>query len=775
MPCRTLIAFIVLGVSPLVVPLYAVDPPPDPLLEQTTIHTEASGLPGGESIGKAEFDAWYDASAAALSARITSPGDVIQAARNPSLARVLLRWRLLAWCDRAVLFEIANRPGGYPFLREFFSQPEWIEQTVMMAGLCRYTGNDQMRSGWNARAMDRLRLLHRNAKGLKHPVYQRLASVVAARGPGEPWFLINVFERTRDAHQQGKLHGSFSNLSAREMQNAVHLNTGAQWTGGANDRDPGFFDTLSRSQFKGPGVSSRTPYGGNGTHGYFVHVFGNQTPRVYEYAGGLCGPISGTGRTIARSYGLQCINMYQPQHFCYLVREGLQWHNNFDTFGFDSTFGDGIGDGSFYFYDNSLATCLLYETVQADSSANRQSTLAAFAAQWLAAKDKPMPTAAAKPAAKPLAPVAPPWLAAYGHAIDLQPLNHDIWMDLILALGNRPDVPPGTWQALAERAAKVFSENPGIPRRQAAGWGLVMRCMEKAAPSLTPEKRAAALLAFHKSLGSYRAPFEQQAKLINDPDKELLFLDGLLARYGADGSLLGWAGNRFAANPKTATAYARVIGTFFGKQGGGTPQATMQGIITSGLRKASEKSDRPAYDTWQALAARVLPAPKLADVFLNDPQRSRWPAIDPIPSRLLSHEAMLQSSSTHGHDRPLSYGDVLSGKNPGFLYTNAEKAPWAQVIFGGENEIHGVIVIPRYESPVDIDRALPLKISVSGDGKTWTEIATFQKAEPIFRVDLRGDMKLAKYIRAERVPQGDAPPPISLQLRNILVYGRRLY
>jgi hypothetical protein len=86
--------------------------------------------------------------------------------------------------------------------------------------------------------------------------------------------------------------------------------------------------------------------------------------------------------------------------------------------------------------------------------------------------------------------------------------------------------------------------------------------------------------------------------------------------------------------------------------------------------------------------------------------------------------------------------------------------------------------VGRYEYPANHKsyKEAPLKISVSLDNKTWTEVASFDKDEIVFRVDLQNKDLKARYVRAERVPvAADAKPFERFNLRGFFVYGKKLY
>ena len=86
------------------------------------------------------------------------------------------------------------------------------------------------------------------------------------------------------------------------------------------------------------------------------------------------------------------------------------------------------------------------------------------------------------------------------------------------------------------------------------------------------------------------------------------------------------------------------------------------------------------------------------------------------------------------------------------------------------------MLLNRYEYAPELPWAVPLKVSISLDGKTWTEVASFDKADMVFRVDLQGKGVKARYVRIERLPGADkTQAPGRFHFRNFLVYGRKLY
>lgn len=66
-------------------------------------------------------------------------------------------------------------------------------------------------------------------------------------------------------------------------------------------------------------------------------------------------------------------------------------------------------------------------------------------------------------------------------------------------------------------------------------------------------------------------------------------------------------------------------------------------------------------------------------------------------------------------------------------------------------------------------------VSISLDDKAC-QVLSFDKADPVFRVDLSGKGLKARHVRIERLPGNDkTTPPGRFRFSNFLVYGRKLY
>lgn len=376
------------------------------------------------------------------------------------------------------------------------------------------------------------------------------------------------------------------------------------------------------------------------------------------------------------------------------------------------------------------------------------------------------------------------WMKTYEQAIKAQPTNYGTWLACIKTLESVKDVPAGTWLDLGRRAAHTF------PAYHEAGWALTRRCLDKVLPGMTPLERVGVLLACNRELRqengqklvtfSYDDLLQWQTNQIGDPAVAAMYFGKLLAIHHNDNpkdnwvfeQVLNWSKNHFAAY--SATAYAE----FFRSQGDKVDKNLLRATLSTCIRKAGEAGDMASYRLWNRMAAQMLPPLKPGDVFLNDAQAAAAPKYAPFPGDVLSSSGLLRTSSACEHDRPLSYAQLLSGGFGGWFDTNPEEKPWAEVQVAGESLLTGIVLVNRYEFASTQDEfqwAAPLRVSVSADGKTWTEVASFDAAQDVYRVDLQQRGVRAQYVRIERIPDADkTKPPGRFHFRNFLVFGRRL-
>ena len=375
------------------------------------------------------------------------------------------------------------------------------------------------------------------------------------------------------------------------------------------------------------------------------------------------------------------------------------------------------------------------------------------------------------------------WIRAYERATHAQPQNFGVWLEYLKALDQAEGLAPSIWLGLQEKIARTFS---GYPE---AGWALIHRTMQKGFEGVDPARRLVAMVDCHRLLTQEKAdrfeafPFDgilnQQVDRLGDPQLAVRFFEQILKIHAAKapndwlfGQILNWGQTRFAKDPKTAPVYAGSLESYFRSQGEGMNADLLRAQVTAGIRNAGEAGDAQSFRLWGDMAEALLPALKPGDVHLNDAQAAAFPKREPFPGELLSRDAVLKVQTPCQYDRPASYRQLLrDGPFGGYFDTEAGETLAATVQLPGDATLSGIVLVDRYEHAPEADWSVPLQVSVSADGKTWTPVAKFEQPQPVYRIDLAGKDLRARHIKLERQPGKNT----RFHLRNILVYGKRLY
>ncbi len=720
---------------------------------------------------RGEFDAWHGRVAGAVMDWV---GNLKPGVHAPDPA-VLAQSELLRAAGEAQVWSVLQKKDGHAFLSTFVTDQAWLESFLL--GGQEGTGHADY-----AQSLENLRLLYSQLprSTWADPVSKRLATAMSLQaGAMNRYRFVERFHLIEKARAQGKLHAGFDQLDVRAMRHAILL-------GGTPFEFNGWLD---ETQFKAGdylGACWAVPYTDPSTYGFSIQGWGFHdplrhaypSPKIFRAIGGVCGTLSGFGATSAIAHGVPAFTVGQPMHCAYVVRLGDNWATGNDVFG--------PATNSWSAYEGvgfTTTNALLEKTENAPEYLPAQRLLWAARAQRAAESSD----------------VA--WKASYEAALSAQPTNYAVWLEYAKAMeASAVAATPGTlvgspadWFALSLRAATTFKEH------QEAAWALASRCLQNGKAQLpTPADRAAKLLELHAILSQKAVPtmygydigrfLNWQADFIGDPAAGVDFFGKLLVLHHSEnpnlnwvfGAVMNWGNDRFAKNPAVSSAYAKAVGAFFESQfaaeGDKADKGQAATMIAGGIRKASEAGDMNAYHTWQALAKKLLPPLVPGDVHMNPQQVAARPKFEAFPGTLLSATGMLQTSSV-SYDKPLSYGQVLESGELGYFDTANEAKPWAQVVLAGEGELSGVVLVDRYEFAPEKPWDVPLKVETSTDGKAWTEVALFEQAQDVYRVDLQGKALRAKFVRIERQPGPDGAKPNTgrLHMRNFLVYGRKLY
>ena len=256
-------------------------------------------------------------------------GNLAAALENEAVRHDLARYELLRRCGPDAVTQLATRPGGAAFLRDFTGDLTWLESFLI---------NDQ--APW-AQALENLRLLHANGRGMDVPLYRRLATAMAmAAGTMNRYRMLDRYHDMIRVHKDGLLHASFDKLDTREMRWAVLLSGTAadfQWTVDVTQvRLTEYLGTCHQIPYIDPNVYGYSVQGWGYTDPW-IHHWGTGTGdrpfRVQRTVGGVCGTLSGFGAATSKAHGVMATTVGQPGHCAYVVRVGLEWPTGNDVFG----------------------------------------------------------------------------------------------------------------------------------------------------------------------------------------------------------------------------------------------------------------------------------------------------------------------------------------------------------------------------------------------------------------------------------------------------------
>jgi len=741
---------------------FTVDPqllPAPPIAVEGAVSDELS-----EKLGRGEIEGLRRQSGDVLLAAAKGDGGVKGVVESDEVRLSLAQWELIHVCGEEKLAEIAGCEGGVLFLGSFLRERDWLE-SFLASG----------KADWG-QSLENLYVLWRYSLGWDGPLCRRLATALALQwGKKLPYRLVDRFGQIQEALREGLMHISFESLNVREMRLAVPTyGTARDFQFLLDDRQTRLRDYL--------GAHGAIRYVSHNVYGLTVqdqwnyiapwaHVYGTGSGSrpftAHRQVGGVCGTLSTYAPAVAQVHGIPGWAVGQPGHCAYVIRVGQEWPvGNSVTWPTNTSSPGWEGTG----YPTLHG---LYERVHQDHECLMTAKRLSWLAQLQFARDDT------------------DWMGTYEQAIAAQPSNYGTWLEYVKTLEGVEDASGGRWLALARGAARDLSV------AHEAGWAMVRRCLSKGLEGMTAAERVKVLLACNRELREekwvkvvgypYDGTLNWQADRIGDSSLAVDFFGQLLAIHHSEnaganwifGNVLRWGQRRFAGKAATAPAYAKVMEGFFKSQGESVDEKMLAKTVATGIRKASESGDIVSYRLWIDMAAKMLGPLQPEDVHLSVAQAAGAPEYEAFAGELLSKEGMLQTSSPSGNDRPLSYTQVLSGGFGGYFEPNGKKNPWAQVQLAGEAELTGIVLVNRYEcssTHANFQWAVPLKVSVSLDAKSWEDVAVFDTAETVFRVDLASKAPKVRYVRIERPPgQDEGSTAGRFHFRNFLVYGRKLY
>ncbi|MCP5533010.1 MAG: hypothetical protein H7A48_07545 [Akkermansiaceae bacterium] len=555
------------------------------------------------------------------------------------------------------------------------------------------------------------------------------------------------YDYFRDSRRDGLLHPMFDDLAAWEKRYVVSAGGNGSWNG------PGGWDDASlvwlRDHVKLPapaytGACWQAPYHLHNLFGDSIHGSAYYMPfehmvhaeRVRD-VGGVCGSLSHYGATAARANGIPAITMGEPGHCAYAVRVkrgawtpaySLSWQRGLHT----------------SLWGRTWTQLVLQDAALTDAEAHARSTAHLWQARALREKNPDLAE------------------TAYRLALEAQPLHQPAWLEATAFLRDvrKPDA--AAWTAIQKAALAALAEYPE------AAWDVVSSFQKEALAALPAEQRLAYLLAFHEAIAPHDGPvmwnidaaLKSQAQALGgDFDQQIAFFQEVLKRQVSSKSWLApvvaWGQQSIGSNPASSDRYFVALSTAFSSANGGDNQDALRSAIGKAVLAAAAIRNVEAF---QALGKSGAPLREGAKPIQTEP----------FSGELLTSGGLLVISTTSRWDHPEYHWGVLEACG-GKFHTDAEVRPHAIVRLGKLGDLTGVVIHDE-ASGYNASRQLPLKVSISEDGESWTEVFRTTEHQPMWRIPLEGKAPRVQFLKVER----DDDRKEVFHLNAIHAYGRRL-
>ena len=580
---------------------------------------------------------------------------------------------------------------------------------------------------------------------------QTTAAAVALMFAKDNWPEDKAFDRYkfyRDSRIAGKLHPQFDSLDAWEKRFVVSAGSNGNWSDGSGWGDTSLLwlrDNVKLPAADYIGACWQAPYKLNNLFGDSIHganyyaPFSNEihAERVRD-VGGVCGSLSHYGATAARANGLPAITMGEPGHCAYAVRTSrgnwtpaysLSWKRGLHT----------------SLWGTTWTQLVLQDQVLSDRESYTSCMVHAWQARAL--KDRE------------------PELAeqAYASALEAQPLNFPVWIESVDFLKDYCSPDPESWEIIGKSISTALASYPE------AAWEVLSRIQEPALKALPEERRQAFFLKFHEMVAKQDGPvmwefekaLDDQAKALgDDPARALAFFEKVLAIQSTSklwfAPTIAW-GEKYFGEGASSSQFFASLGRVFSSASSASSANNEDGIKAAlgPAVIAAEKAGN--IDAFQSLG-------KAGAAF----RAKNMTTVDPFPGILLSSGGLLQTSSTCNYDQPINHWGVIEEEG-GSFHTDRQVRPNTVVRLGKLGDVSGIVILGT-DYGQNGGRQMPLKVSVSEDGTTWTEVFRTTEQRGPWRIPLAGKAERVLYVKAER----DDDRNEFFHLAGIRVYGRKL-
>lgn len=586
-------------------------------------------------------------------------------------------------------------------------------------------------------------------QGLVDRHEQTTAAAVALTFAMKDWPEDKAFDRYayfRDSRKAGQLHPGFDALETWEKRFVVS----AGGNGGFNDVGGWGNDSLVwlRDNVKLPvsdytGACWQAPYKLNNLFGDSIHGANYYAPFTHEIhakrvreVGGVCGSLSHYGANAARANGIPAITMGEPGHCAYAVRVSkgnwqpaytLSWQRGLHT----------------SLWGRTWTQLVVQETAFGDKAAYDRCLAHLWQARSLKGNNPDLAE------------------SAYAAALEAQPINVPAWIESVEFLRDVRKPKPEAWSVIGRSIATKLSSYPE------SAWDVFSRILTPALAALADDAKLDFLMTYHTAIAKEDGPvmwqfddaLEAQSKALGgDNARQLAFFEKVLAIQSASKSwfapTIAWGQKKFSTDPASSNAYFAVLGRVFSSADAGSNEAGLRAALGPAILAAEEAGNVEAFQSL-GKAGRSLRKP--------NPDKA-----EPFPGDLLSSGGLMKASSTSQWDHPENHWGLMEEEGGGF-HTESEVRPNVVVRLGKLGDVSGIVVLGS-DYGQNGGRQMPLKISISENGTTWTEVFRTTEQTGPWRIPLAGKATRVQFVKAER----DDERKEFFHLAGIRVYGRRL-
>jgi len=657
------------------------------------------------------------------------------------LRQSILRTRLIELCGAENVDRILSQEGGEKLFSRLWDDIETLEAFLLsgpvfdpklaLETLMTLFLNDE--NGWTQTEL-----------GRKIAVATALNACDMRHGKDKKYDfleLMRCYAATRRLAERGLLHESAMKRDTREWRFIVRYPT--------NPVDILYLNSRP-FPYEKPGSAIHTiPYRTRNCFGehhlsktrqYYTPWRYSDWPMWYRNhrVGGICNRQSTYGAVLANAHGLMAERAGQPNHCAWLLRDekGL-WniHNDINKY----------TRGVFLFWGSGYQYIQAVERAFADRKGHDHSELFRFLAAHFA-----------------LSSGDAAFVDKFDRmAISACPYSYDAWRDYTDRL-KKGKASPEAWLKYIETLVRT------APEGRTVSWDFgfeALKAMREAGANddkvfeglLTlvdglpePEKAIAEEMDFYGVvLNPVKKLFPKDTERMQKFLVDVLEANWNKGRYMSD--VLRFAVETFKNDNETC---AKFFAAFENLGSQRTPLSGKGIDFRRLILAASRAGQRDTFRTFADIRNHLSPPPK----------GNKMPERDFGGARIVSERALLTTSGPVRGNRAEDYPRVtdLTPLDPKtkFLFKAGGKESYATVEMPGNVKIAGVALMGTVKSPV---------VSISEDGKTWTEIHREAGSVEDLRVTGATPRPMAKYVRVT----GAVGEPLAL--KKILVYGEPLY